>query len=64
VTAAFEPIDDQGAACTQMKNLKQGTSRVQDYISQFRILKGWSGLTDDASLIEYFMDSLHPKLLE
>jgi Retrotransposon gag protein len=64
VTAAFEPIDDQGAARTQMKNLKQGTSGVQDYISQFHILKGRSGLTDDASLIEYFMDGLHPKLLE
>jgi Retrotransposon gag protein len=64
VTAAFEPIDNQGATRTQMKNLKQETSGVQDYISQFRILKGRSGLTDDASLIEYFMDGLHPKLLE
>jgi Retrotransposon gag protein len=64
VTAAFEPIDDQGAARTQMKTLKQGTSGVQDYISQFRILKERSGLTDNASLIEYFMDGLHPKLLE
>jgi Retrotransposon gag protein len=64
VTSAFEPIDDQGAARTQMKNPKQGTSGVQDYISQFRILKGGSGLTDDTALIEYFMDGLHPKLLE
>jgi Ty3 transposon capsid-like protein len=52
VIATFEPIDDKGAARTQMKNLKQGSSGVQDYISQFHILQGRSSLTNNESLIE------------
>jgi Retrotransposon gag protein len=64
ILETFEPIDDKGTARTQMKNLKQGSSGVQDYISQFRILQERSGLTDNESLIEYFMDGIHPELLK
>jgi hypothetical protein len=46
-----------------MKTLKQGDN-LEDYINQFLILKPRSGLTEDTTLIEYFMDSLKPALLD
>jgi Ty3 transposon capsid-like protein len=63
VKEAFSPIDDAGSARTEMKTLKQGDN-LEDYINQFLILKTRSGLTEDTALIEYFMDSLKPALLD
>jgi Retrotransposon gag protein len=63
VKEAFSPIDDAGSAQTEMKTLKQGDD-LEDYINQFLILKTRLGLTKDTALIEYFMDSLKPALLD
>jgi hypothetical protein len=60
---AFSPVDDAGDARHGLKTLKQ-TGDVEDYISQFRILKGRAGINEDVSLIEYFVDGLNPKLVE
>ncbi|KAF8218475.1 hypothetical protein L208DRAFT_997704, partial [Tricholoma matsutake] len=35
-----------------------------EYVANFRILKDRMGITEDAAMIEYFMDGLHPELLK
>ncbi|KAG5640263.1 hypothetical protein H0H81_012289, partial [Sphagnurus paluster] len=46
-----------------MKHLKQ-TGTADEYISEFRILASHSKITEDTSLVEYFMEGLNPKLVE
>jgi Retrotransposon gag protein len=48
----------------ELKELRQGQGDLEDYIAQFKILKGRCGITNDTALIEYFMDGLHPELLK
>jgi hypothetical protein len=38
--------------------------RIEEYITQFTIISACTGLTKDSALIEYFIDGLHPKLME
>jgi hypothetical protein len=38
--------------------------RIEEYIAQFTIISARTGLTKDSALIEYFIDGLHPKLME
>jgi Retrotransposon gag protein len=64
IKMAFSPIDDAGAVRMELKELRQGQGDLKDYIAQFQILKGRCGITDDTTLIKYFMDGLHPKLLK
>jgi Retrotransposon gag protein len=64
VKSAFSLVDTEGKACTNIKHLKQGSGPVDDYIAQFQILAGKCRITNDKSLIKYFMDGLNAKLLE
>jgi hypothetical protein len=61
---AFLVADGEGDARAKLRQLRQGTGPIADYISQFRIYAGRSKITEDKSLIEYFMEGLHPRLLE
>src|ERR1700676_2656660 len=61
---AFSPIDSEGTARTKLRHLKQGSGGLDNYIAEFRILVSKCGITDNTSLIEYFMEGLNPKLLE
>src|ERR1700733_4750118 len=60
----FTPINEAGNAHLKLKGFKQGERDVKDYISDFRIYAAKSGSTSDEVLSEYFMDGLHPRLLE
>ena len=60
---AFAPADEAGDARSKMKHLKQ-TGTADEYISEFRILASRSKITEDTSLVEYFMEGLNPKLVE
>jgi hypothetical protein len=64
VQTAFTPIDDEGVAKTELCTLQQGNKRIEEYIAQFMIIAARTGLTEDSALIEYFIDGLHPKLME
>jgi hypothetical protein len=64
VRTAFTPIDDEGVAKTELRTLRQGNTRIKEYIVQFTIIATRTGLTKDSTLIEYFIDGLHPKLME
>jgi hypothetical protein len=64
VKTAFTPIDDGGVAKTELRTLRQGDMRIEEYIAQFTIISARTGLTKDSALIEYFIDGLHPKLME
>jgi hypothetical protein len=64
VKTAFTPIDDEGVAKTELRTLRQGDMRIEEYIAQFTIISARTGLTEDSALIEYFIDGLHPKLME
>jgi Retrotransposon gag protein len=64
IKKAFSPVDAEGKACTDIKHLKQGSGPVDNYIAQFWILASRCGITNNKSLIEYFMDGLNKKLLE
>jgi hypothetical protein len=61
---AFTPIDDEGVAKTELRTLRQGDTRIEEYIAQFTIIAARTGLTEDSALIEYFINGLHPKLME
>ena len=60
----FAPIDEAGNACLKLKTLKQGERTTKDYILDFCIHALKLGITADEALSEYFMDGLHPRLLE
>jgi hypothetical protein len=64
VQTAFTPIDDKGVAKTELHTLQQGDKRIEKYIAQFMIIAAHTGLTEDSVLIEYFINGLHPKLME
>jgi hypothetical protein len=64
VRTTFTPIDDEGVAKTELRTLQQGDMRIEEYIVQFTIISACTGLTEDSALIEYFIDGLHPKLME
>jgi hypothetical protein len=64
VQTAFTPIDNEGVAKTELCTLRQGNKRIEEYIAQFMIIAACTGLTEDSALIEYFIDGLHPKLME
>jgi hypothetical protein len=48
----------------ELQTLRQGDKRIEEYIAQFMIIATQTGLTEDSALIEYFIDGLHPKLME
>jgi hypothetical protein len=48
----------------ELRTLHQGDKRIEEYIAQFTIIAACTGLTEDSVLIEYFIDELHPKLME
>ena len=61
--AAFSASDVPGNAKAELRNLKQ-TGSADEYVSQFRVISGRTGIKEDAALIEYFMEGLRPKLLD
>ena len=64
VKTAFTPINDEGVAKTELRTLRQGEKRIEEYITQFTIIATYTGLTKDGTLIEYFINRLHLKLVE
>jgi hypothetical protein len=64
VQTVFTPIDDEGVAKMELQTLHQGNKKIEEYIAQFMIITAHTGLTEDSALIEYFIDGLHPKLIE
>jgi retrotransposon gag protein len=63
VKTAFSPVQAAESARIKLRNLKQEKS-LDDYIAKFRIYSAQSGLIGDVILIEYFMQGLHPRLLD
>ena len=63
VEKTFSPIDDAGAACLKIKHLKQKKGALEDYVIKFQLLAVRSGIKEDVSLIEYFIDGLHPDIV-
>jgi hypothetical protein len=64
VKTIFTPINDEGVAKTELRTLRQGEKRIEEYIAQFTIIAARTGLTEDSALIKYFIDGLHSKLME
>ena len=63
VKEAFSAADTAGNARASLRNLRQ-TGSADEYVQQFRILAGRSGITEDAALVEYFMEGLNTSLLQ
>jgi len=63
IKGAFSTADSEGEAQAQLWQLKQGKGTADKYISQFQILAGWSRISDDKALIEYFMEGIHTLIL-
>jgi hypothetical protein len=64
IQTTFTPINDEGVAKMKLQTLHQGNKRIEEYIAQFMIIAACTGLTKDNVLIKYFIDRLHPKLME
>src|SRR5271168_2148940 len=61
---AFEASDSEGDARAKLRQLKQGKDSVDDYVAQFRILAGKARMTDNAALMEYFMEGVNTGILQ
>ena len=61
---AFSAADTEGEAWTQLQQLRQGKDGTDKYITQFRILAGWAKLTDDKTLVEYFIEGINTGILQ
>lgn len=65
IREAFSPSDQKGEATLLMKTLQMRAGMTADeYIAQFRTAATRSGIKEDASLIDYFMDGLPIPLME
>ena len=64
VHKAFVAADIEGDARASLRQLRQGNGTIDDYISQFRILSGRARITDNTTLIEYFMEGLNVGILQ
>ena len=61
--AAFSPVSNEAAARAEMKTLYQDKD-IDDYIAQFRAITGWSGITQEAALIEFFLNRLDVSIVQ
>jgi hypothetical protein len=64
ILMAFSPIDNEGVAKTELHVLKQGEKQIKEYIAEFSVVANRTNITEDTALVEYFINGLHPKLLE
>jgi Retrotransposon gag protein len=64
IEKSFAAADVEGDARAVLRQLRQGNGTVDDYISQFRILAGRAKITDETTLIEYFMEGLNVGILQ
>ena len=60
---AFAPTDAGGSSKAALQSLKQ-TGIANEYVSQFQVLTGRFGMTEDIPLIEYFMEGVKPTILD
>ena len=63
VEKMFSPVDNARAACLEMKHMKMKKGALEDYITKFQLLAVRSGIKEDVSLIEYFINGLHPDIV-
>jgi hypothetical protein len=64
VKEAFSATDVEGDARAKLRQLRQGKDTTDEYVSQFCILAGRSKITEDRSLVEYFMEGLNTGILQ
>ena len=64
VHKAFAAADIEGDARATLQQLRQGNGTIDNYISQFRILSGRAKITDNTTLIKYFMEELNVRILQ
>ena len=61
---AFSAADAEGEAQAQLRHLRQTKDTVDEYVAQFRILAGRMKLTDDKTLIKYFIEGINTGILQ
>ena len=61
---AFSAANTEGEAWAQLRQLRQGKDGADEYIAQFRILAGQAKLTDDKTLVEYFIEGINTGILQ
>ena len=61
---AFSAADTEGKAQAQLWQLRQGKDSADKYITQFRILAGHAKLTNDKTLVEYFIEGINTGILQ
>ena len=64
VHKSFAAADIKGDAWATLGELQQRNRTVDDYISQSRILPGRARITDNTTLIEYFIKELNVGILQ
>ena len=64
VKKAFSVADAEGEAQAQLWHLRQEKDTADEYIVQFRILAGRAKLTDDKTLIKYFIEGINIGILQ
>ncbi|THH32422.1 hypothetical protein EUX98_g1749 [Antrodiella citrinella] len=62
VNTSFLPINSSADAVTKLKDLKQGSGSVDEYIAKFRTIVGLTDFKDTAFLIDKFLDGLNDRL--
>ena len=60
----FTQIDERGHARAILKTMRQKKGKLAEYISDFKIQAGWSGIDSEPALAEYFMEGIQPEILK
>jgi len=64
LTKTFTQIDEGGHARAWLKSTRQKKGRLNEYINDFQIQAGRSGIDSEKALEEYFMEGIQPDILK
>jgi hypothetical protein len=61
---SFREVDEEGSSLVRLERIKQGGKPVEEHNTEFKLLVGRSGVTDQMTLMNLYKRSISPKLLE
>src|SRR5258707_15055784 len=61
---SFKEVDEEGSSLIRLEQLKQHGKTVEEHNTDFKLLMGRAGMTDQRTLINLYCRSISPKILE
>ena len=60
---SFKEVDEEGSSLIRLEQLKQHGKTVEEHNTDFKLLMGRAGMTDQRTLINLYRRSISPKIL-